>query len=135
MPFSNKPLLRDSGEEGTWVLEENLTYITNNNDVITVPKGFLTDLASIPSLFTGVFDINGKHRSAAILHDYLYTIQDRIRYDADKIFLEAMESSGVGFFTRWSMFSAVRLGGWVSWNNYEDERSVDVYGFLKSAGL
>lgn len=37
----------------------------------TVPKGFVTDLASVPSVFWSVLRPDGEYAYAAILHDYL----------------------------------------------------------------
>lgn len=42
--------------------------------LITVPKGFVTDLASIPKRIDDLFGLNpsGRLAKAAVLHDYLY---------------------------------------------------------------
>lgn len=115
MTFIDTPVLRVAGT-GQWILENKLTYVTEAGEVIEVPKGFYTDLASIPRVFHWLIPVNGKHRAAAIVHDYLYTIKDRQRAEADAIFLEAMKESGVRWTQRKAMYMAVRLGGWAAWN-------------------
>jgi len=85
---------------------------------ITVPAGFETDLASIPRIFLSV--IGGKtkrHLQAAIVHDLQYRSRfiGWTRKMVDDMFLDGMKSLGVPFARRWAMYSAVRIGGWASW--------------------
>lgn len=98
-----------------WVLLLALIYMTKGGTRYVVPRGFITDLASIPRLLRALFDINGASRMAAVLHDFLYCIQYTTRAEADALFLEALEACGVGWATRWSMYLGVRSGGWVYW--------------------
>lgn len=114
MTFIDIPVLQ-VGDSGEWLLAHKLTYVTEAGEVIEVPAGFETDLASIPRAFHWLIPVNGKHRAAAIIHDYLYTIKDRSRSAADAIFLEAMKESGVRWTQRQAMYLAVRVGGWMAW--------------------
>lgn len=107
---------RATGRDG-WQLELPLVYEAESGETIVVPPGFLTDLASIPQLAQAIYPVNDKHRRAAVVHDYLYTIQDRSRAAADLIFLEAMAACDVRWSQRRVMYRAVRLGGWVAWNS------------------
>lgn len=86
-----------------------------STEVISVPKGFITDLASVPRVFWSVFPPHGKYAKAAIIHDYLYEYRIFSRKRADDIFLEAMEVLGVAKWRRLSMYWAVRLGGESAW--------------------
>src|SRR5262249_6063867 len=52
---------------------------------VTVPTGFVTDLASIPSSFWSLLRPDGLYAYAAILHDYLYWFQTRPREQCDMI--------------------------------------------------
>ena len=112
--FSKSPILRVTLKG--WQLVYRLSYYAVSGEKIVVPAGFDTDLASIPQLFQAVLSVNDRHRAAAILHDYLYTVQDRPREQADALFLEAMKLSGVRFTQRWAMYLAVRIGGWLPWS-------------------
>jgi hypothetical protein len=76
---------------------------------ITIPKGFITDLASIPRLFWIVFPPLGKWNRAAILHDYLYSIPECSSFLADTIFREAMAQLKVPVWRRVVMYYAVRV--------------------------
>lgn len=117
MRFLDSPTLKmlPSGRE--WQLVLPLIYLADDYTAISVPAGFVTDLASIPRLFHSLIPVNGPHSPAAIIHDYLYNVQDRPRSAADAIFLEAMKTCGVGWIKRSAMYSAVRSGGWLHWNS------------------
>jgi len=95
------------------LLEEFSFYVGNidDNEIITVPKGFITDLATIPKLFWVLLPPTGKYGKAAILHDYLYSNAIETKRYADDVFLEAMKVLGVGRIKRTIMYYAVRLFG------------------------
>ena len=126
MVFTNQPILTTSDKDGLWYLVNDLIYQTTSGEVITVPSGFDTDLASIPQIFHSIIPVNGRHRSPAIIHDYLYVIQDRSRSEADAIFLEAMESVGVRWTQRYAMYWAVRLGGLLPWNKRTKDKHANI---------
>ncbi|MBL8444792.1 MAG: DUF1353 domain-containing protein [Zoogloeaceae bacterium] len=113
MTFDGAPLLQPIGSRD-WVLMAPLVYHTTRG-AIEVPAGFITDLASIPRVFWPLVPVNGRHRAAAILHDFLYVTQPGTRAEADALFLEAMHVSGVRWSQRKVMHAAVRLGGGLAW--------------------
>lgn len=98
---------------------------------VTVPKGFATDLASVPRLFRFFAGRAGIILWAAVVHDYLYTLPPRkmvglngdyreagdrraSRLHADRIFSRCMASLGVPRWQRYGCYYAVRLfGGFV----------------------
>lgn len=116
MIFLSEAILKVGHGTDSWILDEPLIYQADSSELITVPAGFSTDLASIPRPLQAVIPLNGKHRAAAIVHDYLYAIQDRTRAQADAIFLEAMKACRVRYTQRYAMYWGVRIGGWVPWN-------------------
>lgn len=95
---------------GYWLVIAPLVW--DDGRRVVVPAMFETDLASIPRPFRNVFNINGKSRRAAVLHDWLYAGQCLSRAEADRLFLDAMTADGVGWAQRWSMYCAVRAAGW-----------------------
>ncbi|QEY15479.1 DUF1353 domain-containing protein [Cellvibrio sp. KY-GH-1] len=109
----------DIGERSSqWLTTKVIRYESDvAGRVIEIPAGFETDLASIPRSFTALIPVNGKHRNAAIVHDYLYVAKPDWcnRSMADSIFLEAMEVLGEVRWRRMAMYSAVRVGGWLYW--------------------
>jgi len=126
MPFMNKAIMEPYSDE-RWRMIEDFDYLTEDDRFIRIPHGFVHDLASIPRVFRLFFSVNGRHREAAILHDWLYHNQGLVsefkrftRAESDKLFLEAMKSSGVGYFKRHSMYWGVRVGGFIAWSSKND---------------
>lgn len=105
--------------EENWWLEGNLVYqssLLGEDGMpvrVHVPDGFMTDLASLPRFppfIRSVLIKNGRHRPAAVVHDYLCRLKLEFpRRLADKIFLEAMGVVGVKDWHRHVMYWAVRL--------------------------
>ncbi|MEM7776848.1 MAG: DUF1353 domain-containing protein [Pseudomonadota bacterium] len=96
---------------------------------VSVPKGFVTDFASIPRAFWTWLRPDGRYAQPAVLHDYLYWRQDVPRKVADLIFYEAMLDVGVDRTTAGLVYWAVRrdiagLGGGPAWReNARKKRS------------
>lgn len=80
-------------------------------EVICVPVGMITDLASTPRMLWAIFPPHGQYAKAAIVHDYLYQQAIGSKAWADRVFLEAMEVLGVPRWRRVVMYWAVRLFG------------------------
>ncbi len=82
---------------------------------VAVPEGYVTDFASIPGFAQWMISPFGKHSEAAVVHDWLYTLgtagKEKERKLADRTFRRALHLVGVGFFRRWIMYAAVRMGG------------------------
>ena len=95
-----------------------LSYITRAGKVIYVPRGFITDGASIPKAFWSTIGspFTGKYKRAAMVHDWLYHTVSTTRIYADQIFLEIMKERGVSLWKRLSMYRAVRTFAWIPWN-------------------
>ena len=123
------PLKFDSdtlSDEGRDLLKYCGVRVTNKN-VVSVPKGYITDLASVPRFcwaFIAPFDV----ARAAVVHDILYekintaykgekilTKHDREKYrkGADDVFKERMESAvpPVPKWKIWAAYNAVRVFG------------------------
>jgi len=110
------------GKSSKWILDGLLIYqSTLLNKEIQITAGFETDLASIPRLSRWLIPVNGKHRAAAIVHDYIYSRGGRMNWGiitrkrADKVFREAMEILKVKSWRIKAMYYSVRLFGWNAW--------------------
>lgn len=119
-PGFDGPLDLRAHAPGEWVVLRALTFRAHDGRAFVIPRGFITDLASIPRLVRPVLDQNGTSRRAAVLHDFLYCRQTTSRADADELFDEAMELDGVGRVERTLMYAGVRVGGWLYWNKRSD---------------
>ncbi|EGW3281002.1 DUF1353 domain-containing protein [Salmonella enterica] len=96
-----------------WRVHEPFEFYLSddNSDVISVPSGFVTDLATVPRIFWMLLPPDGKYAKAAIIHDYMYDNALRTKKEADKIFLDGMTVLGVLKWKRTVMYWAVRLFG------------------------
>jgi len=105
------------GDRERFVLHRRVTYEIPDGDrngpfVYVVPPDetpFTTDLASVPQLLTWLVPKSGRHLPAALIHDGLVRDPDIDRFDADRIFRDAMGDLGVGLIRRWLMWTAVSL--------------------------
>lgn len=113
MPFSNSLCVRKVAGM-TWQTEIEFTYDYKDEKII-VPKGFLTDFASVPRGLWNLIPPDGQYAQAAVLHDYLYQKHLFKRKTCDLIFLEAMKELKVSWIKRRLMFRAVRCFGWAAW--------------------
>lgn len=101
-----------------WQVEREFTYYIgkeNSNEFIVVPKGFITDFASVPRGLWNIFPPDGEYTQAAVLHDYMYSENLFARKRCDEIFLEAMVVLNVPKWKRVLMFWAVRTFGGFCW--------------------
>ena len=107
-------IMRDKrGGEGrrmAILLEDYLYHDPETRDVYLVPRGYVTDFASIPFPASAVLPSFGLWTEAAVVHDYLYAVgQSGKRKLADRIFRTAMEEQGVGPIVRELIYRPVRL--------------------------
>ncbi len=84
--------------------------------IIKVPRGFVSDGASVPKLLWNIYPPFGKYLEAAIVHDWYCVLghkgESPIDYKmAAELFKEAMKVCGVSKWRRNKMYWAVRLGG------------------------
>ncbi|EAO7521451.1 DUF1353 domain-containing protein, partial [Salmonella enterica] len=96
----------------------------DNSDVIEVPAGFVTDLASVPRIFWTILPPDGKYAKAAIIHDWMYDNALRTKKEADKIFLDGMTVLGVPKWKRIVMYLAVRIFGRGNYSRGQQAREV-----------
>lgn len=112
----------DNGKNFENLLKFEYYRENNKDEVIVVPKGFVTNFASIPRLFWSIYPPLGygkgfNYAKSAMLHDYLYskgalTTGARMpRKECDLIFLESMLAVGVYKFNAYLFYYCVRLFG------------------------
>ena len=103
--------------DGRWVLLAPITYygVPGIGD-ITVPAGFDTDFASVPRLPFIFMLLGDRADYAAVLHDYLYRTAQISRAVADAAFRWVAEREGMGWLARWTMWTGLRVGGWMAYD-------------------
>ena len=115
------PLRAETIGERRWLLIDDLVFLSvKYPGRVVAPRGFQTDLASIPRLAWSVFPRVGKQDKAAVIHDAAYGNAlvtehgDRVftvKAVADAWFLEAMLAEGVGAWSARWMYTTVKCFG------------------------
>ena len=114
---------REFADGNAWTLTEPMTWeIGSSGVLITVPENFVHDKASIPRALWSFLPKNGQYTRAAVIHDYLYWSQRCTREQADNLLVIAMKESDVGWWTRRTVFSGVRVGGESAWDANRADR-------------
>lgn len=106
-PLRVEVLDQEHNGEGLFRVLDPFTYevgVLGSGDEITVPAGFVTDLASIPRVARWLIPIAGRSAKAAVLHDWLLHLLDR---RATSVFNEALIVAGTPTWRRWVMVAAV----------------------------
>ena len=82
------------------------------DQVIHVPSGFVSNMASVPRLpFSSM--LIGIGNRPAVIHDWLYSVADRPRAWCDAVFLAGLQAiPEITWFQSRSMYLAVRAAGW-----------------------
>jgi hypothetical protein len=100
----------------TWRVHEPIVYDAGAAGIITIPEGFITDLASIPHVVPLSVAVNTE--AAAIVHDWLYVTGKTSRKTADAILYLALRDCGVDTPRATIIYEAVRLGGAAPWKQH-----------------
>lgn len=119
------PAVRAFGDNKFWITVEDMIYVIGStSDRIVVPKGFVTDFASIPQpLWSLGLTPYGQYSRAAVVHDYLYWSQGCTRAQSDRLLVIAMKESRVGRFDGFLVYQGVDKEGAGSWNANAAERN------------
>lgn len=107
-------LLDDTENDGRglWMVNSVLIYSSDRaNRIITVPAGFITDLASVPRIPLAFWMTGDTAHAAAVVHDFLYSTGQVNRGTADAVLLEAMAVTGIPSWRRYAMYLGVRVFG------------------------
>lgn len=106
------------GRPDLWRFAAPLIWDTGSG-LITVPQGFITDLASIPHIIDWLpnLDRTGLSRRPAALHDWLYG-GDRTRGKpyADSTLRAALKAEGMSPLGAFEYWAAVHWFGRSSWD-------------------
>jgi hypothetical protein len=125
--LEGRPTPSITRRRGTTSLAEPWAFF-GDGYVVRVPRGYVTDLASIPRFLWGLIAPMDLTFAAPILHDYLYdhggvpppggvypSSKTFTRAEVDRLFARLMQEEGVVFWRRHLAWLAVRLfgrGGW-----------------------
>jgi hypothetical protein len=121
------PLVHAFADGSNWMLESPLIHEIGKNSpyIVIVPRGFVTDFASIPKplqILRGSLPSAGRYGNAAVVHDYLYWRQDCTREQSDNIMEIAMMEAGVSLLERKLIHEGVRQFGQSAWDGNKRDR-------------
>lgn len=121
-----------------FVLEEDFVYLWPGYKNwkpfdICVPKGYQTDLLSIPKVLWPILSPFGAGAWGALPHDELYSTRFSLpgqsdsdaRAMADRILFDAAKDSGASQVRAGIIYSGVRAGGWWPWKQGSAEEASD----------
>jgi hypothetical protein len=112
-------------DEEKWELLQPFVYQSDVAGItITVPAGYITDLASVPRFPLAYWLTGGKAKLASVPHDFLCETKLVSREMADKVFLEAAELAGVPGWRRSVMWTAVRAYGALSGKDTPEQKPI-----------
>lgn len=132
--FRSHALLRVIPGTDLFRLDEPLVW-DDGQEIIVIPAGFRTDLASVPRIAQPIVPKTGPYADASVLHDYLFVVQDRSFAAVNQLFRQAMAACGVRATQRWLIWAAVTAGGWLPWCANARALAANRRAFLMSHGL
>ena len=109
------PLRLEYLGSGQWELLRPYSAVWDTGR-IDVPAGFKTDLSSIPRIARSIIPQIGDQNGPSVIHDWCYRFHWETRALSDALFLAGMIFKAVNWLRRNIIYSAVRTGGWVTWN-------------------
>lgn len=112
--------LREAPQSDFWAVAAPLVW-EDTEACISVPVGFLTDLASVPRILRNLpgLDPDGVSRSPAVLHDWLYRTHQFTRAKTDGLFRAALLFRGCTGVDAWIFYLGVRIGGRSSYTPFQ----------------
>lgn len=151
MPFKyvpselTMPATQELADGDTWALLKPFQYTTLEGEKILVPPSAMgceedilsqplwtTDYGSIPMAFQNIYRKDGEYAPAYVLHDWLYSAEIFERSKCDWILLEALQELGAWWFTRNTVYSAVRCGGGMVWANHDPVKVAALKDYLNT---
>lgn len=110
------PALVPFADMDFWYLSGTMTWtLPQGAASIHIPRGFVTDFASVPSSFWSWMPPVGRYGLPAIVHDWLYWDQSLTRSEADGIFQTALSDLNVSAFRKFILYRSVRWFGGKYW--------------------
>jgi hypothetical protein len=114
-----------------WIVKQPLVYrVGISQDSVVVPRGFVTDFASIPPALQSLIQQNGPYLLPAVVHDFLYWEQRCNREESDHLLLLAMIENKVDKAHRNAIYNAVRAAGEFAWADNAKERKAGLVRVL-----
>lgn len=115
--FKTDLILAELPQKDLWAIGAPLVF-SGSQGTITVPTGFVTDLASIPHIIDWIpfLDRTGASRRPGALHDWLYAgMRSKGKDWCDNLLREALMAEGLSALEASVYYKAVHLFGGSAW--------------------
>ena len=111
-------MLEAGAVQDDWVVAQDLIWKDAKFGTLTCPRGFLTDLASIPRAFRNIpfLDPAGLSRRPAAMHDWLYAWRGMGKDNADEFLHDALLAEGASPGVAQVFFLGVHEFGQAAWD-------------------
>jgi hypothetical protein len=125
------PMPMGNGTVRRWELIDDWQY-KMDNITIFIRGGFVFDGASIPRVFTSIYNPTGYLLIAALIHDYCYKWGFYIEMLGDQLVTVSVSRTKADLMFKrignieypnhkgktWVAYKALKMGGWVAWNGH-----------------
>lgn len=124
-PFHTHLVTQHNIADSKQTLFDRLDVDLQHGEVVEVPVGFETDLASTPKILWSFYPPMGRYSYPAVVHDWLYAgglihrngmVRVPSRREADRILRELMRRCGCRWYTCWIFWLMVRCFGGSHWS-------------------
>jgi hypothetical protein len=123
--FTTGLFLEAGAVEHQWIIQAALIWTDAKFGMLSCPRGFITDLASIPEAFRNIpfIDPDGLSRRPAAMHDWLYAWRGIGKDDADEFLRVALLAEGCTPAAAATFYLGVHVFGQSSWDSDAGELS------------
>ena len=89
-----------------WVLLDDFFYQADDGTLYVVPRGFVTDLGTVPRIFWAIIPPHARFRESYVLHDWLWRVDKKL---ANRVLGETLKKQGAALWERAAILGAVTL--------------------------
>lgn len=114
-------------KEGEWVLLEPFRYHARDGREFTVPRWFISDLASTPWLVKPL--LNEEDRPAGVIHDWIFCAQLLPRAEANALYDEMLEVLGWSRVKRSMVAAGLAVGSYPRYRACDGGPKVDDFAW------
>ncbi len=119
----HKRYVTGNNSKPRYQLLNDLNVVLSNGDELTIPKGFIWDLSSVPRFLWWLLPPDGDFGIAYIIHDYLWIHRQGYtrKYTDDEMLRWAMAVNGSTIRKRldnYARYLGVRAFGWLVWRGF-----------------
>jgi len=121
--FSELSFHLEGPDSSVVVLDQALFYWDRDGVRFGVPKGFRTDLASVPFWLRSISSSWIRTARAGVLHDCAYRWSERwimSRSECDDLYYEALRTDKLNRVRSYLQWVAIRAFGWKPWARWRE---------------